>query len=94
LVVFVLAPLQIASGAAMSPAVIARFPWYASLFGGRQKARSVHFVGLLTFAIFVAVHTLMVVVHGVPEEFAKIVLRSAERSDRSRSGWASRGSQS
>lgn len=40
-VVFVLAPFQILTGAAQSPAIEARFPWYLKLFGGRQMARSV-----------------------------------------------------
>ncbi len=75
-VVFLLAPLQVATGAAMSPAVIGRFPRYAKLFGGRQKARSLHFLGLVAFAVFVAVHTVMVIIHGVPHEFAGIVLGS------------------
>ncbi|MGO4617145.1 molybdopterin-dependent oxidoreductase [Nocardia sp. 2YAB30] len=77
-VVFMLAPLQMASGAAMSPAVLAKFPWYGKVFGGKQGARSVHFLGLCAFVAFVAVHVFMVVVHGVPEEFAKIVLGSAD----------------
>jgi DMSO/TMAO reductase YedYZ molybdopterin-dependent catalytic subunit/thiosulfate reductase cytochrome b subunit len=75
-VVFVLAPFQIATGAAMSPSVIGQFPWYARIFGGKQGARSLHFLGLCAFAVFVVVHTLMVVVHGVPHEFAAIVLGS------------------
>jgi hypothetical protein len=50
-VVFLLAPLQIATGAAMSPAIIGRFPWYTKLFGGRQAARSMHFLGLCAFAV-------------------------------------------
>ena len=78
-VVFLLAPLQIATGAAMSPAVMARAPWYPSLFGGKQVARTLHFLGLIAFAGFGLVHTVMVVVHGLPEEWTKIVL--AERSD-------------
>src|SRR5918912_2873444 len=73
-VVFLLAPLQIATGAAMSPAVMARAPWYPRLFGGKQTARAVHFLGLLAFAGFVVVHTIMVIVHGLPEEWTKIVL--------------------
>jgi DMSO/TMAO reductase YedYZ molybdopterin-dependent catalytic subunit/thiosulfate reductase cytochrome b subunit len=77
-VVFVLAPLQIATGAAMSPAVLARFPWYGRLFGGKQVARLLHFAGLSAFGAFVLVHTAMVVVHGVPEEFAHIVLGSSD----------------
>ncbi|MET8429567.1 molybdopterin-dependent oxidoreductase [Nocardia sp. NPDC004860] len=77
-VIFVLAPLQIASGAAMSPTVLARFPWYGRLFGGKQGARSVHFLGLCAMAAFVFVHLLMVVVHGIPGEFAKIFLGSED----------------
>jgi DMSO/TMAO reductase YedYZ molybdopterin-dependent catalytic subunit/thiosulfate reductase cytochrome b subunit len=76
LVVFVLAPLQIATGAAMSPAVIGRFPWYAKLFGGRQAARSLHFLGMCAFGVFVVIHTAMVVVHGLAHELAGIVLGS------------------
>jgi len=79
-VVFLLAPLQIATGAAMSPAVIGRFPWYSRMFGGRQVARSLHFASLLAFGAFVVVHTLMVVVHGLGAELAKMALGS-ERAD-------------
>jgi DMSO/TMAO reductase YedYZ molybdopterin-dependent catalytic subunit/thiosulfate reductase cytochrome b subunit len=73
-VIFLLAPFQIATGAAMSPAVLARFPRYSKLFGGKQGARSLHFLGLCGFAAFTAVHTFMVIIHGVPGEFAKVVL--------------------
>jgi DMSO/TMAO reductase YedYZ molybdopterin-dependent catalytic subunit/thiosulfate reductase cytochrome b subunit len=73
-VVFLLAPLSIATGAAMSPAVAARFPWYTRLFGGRQAARSLHFLALLAFVAFTIIHTMMVVAHGLPREWAKIVL--------------------
>ena len=73
-VVFLLAPFQIATGAAMSPALTGAAPWYTRLFGGRQMARTLHFLGLLAFTAFVLVHTLMVVVHGLPQELARIVL--------------------
>jgi DMSO/TMAO reductase YedYZ molybdopterin-dependent catalytic subunit/thiosulfate reductase cytochrome b subunit len=74
LVIFCLAPLQILTGAAMSPSVLARFPWYGKLFGGKQGARSIHFLGLCAFATFTVLHTFMVIIHGVPKEFAAIVL--------------------
>jgi DMSO/TMAO reductase YedYZ molybdopterin-dependent catalytic subunit/thiosulfate reductase cytochrome b subunit len=77
-VIFVLAPAQIATGAAMSPALLARFPWYGKLFGGKQGARSLHFLGMCAFGIFIVVHVFMVVVHGVPQEFAAIVLGDPE----------------
>jgi DMSO/TMAO reductase YedYZ molybdopterin-dependent catalytic subunit/thiosulfate reductase cytochrome b subunit len=80
LVIFVLAPFQIATGAAMSPSVLARFPRYGNLFGGKQGARSLHFLGLCAFAAFTALHTFMVIVHGVPKEFTKIVLGDEDGS--------------
>lgn len=75
-IVFIVAPLQIASGAAMSPALDARFPGYVRLWGGRQRARSVHFLLLLVFCLFIAVHTFMVVAHGLGYELGRIVLGS------------------
>jgi DMSO/TMAO reductase YedYZ molybdopterin-dependent catalytic subunit/thiosulfate reductase cytochrome b subunit len=80
--VFLLAPFQILTGAAMSPAVIARFPGYTRLFGGRQKARSLHFLGLVAFAAFTVVHTAMVLIHGLPREFAAMVLGSYDADRR------------
>lgn len=74
IVIFLLAPLQILTGAAMSPSVLARFPWYGKLFGGKQGARSLHFLGLVAFGVFVVIHTFMVLVHNVPREAAAIVL--------------------
>jgi DMSO/TMAO reductase YedYZ molybdopterin-dependent catalytic subunit/thiosulfate reductase cytochrome b subunit len=79
-VVFLLAPLQIATGAAMSPAVLGRFPWVGRLFGGKQGARSLHFLGLVAFALFAVLHTSLVVVHGLPSELTRITLGS-ERAD-------------
>ncbi|MDQ2845020.1 MAG: molybdopterin-dependent oxidoreductase, partial [Actinomycetota bacterium] len=74
LVIFVLSPVQILTGAAMSPSVLARFPWYGKLFGGKQGARSLHFLGMCAFATFIVVHVFMVIVHGLPREFTSIVL--------------------
>jgi len=81
-VVFGLAPLAIATGAAMSPAVAGRFPRYLSLFGGRQRARTLHFGCLVAFVGFTLAHTALVVLHGLPEGLAAIVLGSTEASRR------------
>jgi methionine sulfoxide reductase catalytic subunit len=63
-IVFVVAPLMILTGVCMSPAFIARFPWYPKLFGGRQAARSLHFIGLMTLVLYTLVHvSLVVIVH-------------------------------
>jgi sulfoxide reductase catalytic subunit YedY len=59
-VLFILAPFQILTGAAQSPAVEARFPWYVRMWGGRQSARNLHGIGLLIWIGFIAVHIMMV----------------------------------
>jgi DMSO/TMAO reductase YedYZ molybdopterin-dependent catalytic subunit len=64
----------------MSPAVLSRFPWYGKLFGGKQGARSLHFLGLVAFFLFVLLHTFLVVIHGLPKELSIITLGS-ERDD-------------
>jgi DMSO/TMAO reductase YedYZ molybdopterin-dependent catalytic subunit/thiosulfate reductase cytochrome b subunit len=56
-VIFILAPIMILTGLAMSPALVARFPWYLKLFGDRrQVARSLHFLGMAGFSLFILVH--------------------------------------
>jgi len=73
-VVFLLAPFLILTGAAQSPGIEAQFPRYARLFGGRQGARSLHFLGLLAFIAFIIVHTLLVVVTGFSKNMGDIIL--------------------
>jgi len=72
-VVFVLAPLLMLTGAAMSPALAARYPWYLRLFGGRQPARSIHFLSLLAMVGFTIVHIVLVVVEDFPRNMAWII---------------------
>ena len=43
-VVHLMLPLMVATGPAQSPAIDLAFPWLPELFGGRQSARTVHFV--------------------------------------------------
>src|SRR5262249_24339246 len=77
-VVFVLAPLSILTGLAMSPAVDNHFKWYPRLFGNRQGARSIHFLLLLAYLGFVAVHVLMVVRTGLARNMDHIVMGTDE----------------
>ena len=77
-VVFMLGPFMIATGAAMSPAIDARFPWYPKIFGGRQAARSLHFLGMVAFVLFVIAHILLVVVERFPENMGNILLGNGE----------------
>ena len=73
-VVFIFGPLAILTGIAMSPAVVNRFPWYAKLFGGRQSARSIHFLAMLSFLAFLLVHVTLVVITGFARNMNHIVL--------------------
>jgi sulfoxide reductase catalytic subunit YedY len=73
-VVFLLGPFMIATGAAMSPAIDARFPWYPKIFRGRQVARSLHFLGMIAFVLFIVVHLTMVTVERFPENMGNIAL--------------------
>jgi DMSO/TMAO reductase YedYZ molybdopterin-dependent catalytic subunit/thiosulfate reductase cytochrome b subunit len=59
-VVFVMAPLSVLTGLAMSPAIDNRFRWYPKLFGGRQAARSIHFLLLTGYVGFLVMHVMMV----------------------------------
>ena len=61
-IVFVVAPLMIVTGPVMSPAVVGRYPWYPKLFGGRQAARSLHFIGMAIFTVFVVMHVALVLI--------------------------------
>lgn len=63
-VVFVLAPLVIFTGLTMSPAVNAAMPWFLDVFGGRQSARTIHFIIGLLFVLFVVVHVTLVALSG------------------------------
>lgn len=58
--IFIVAPLMIATGPIMSPAVIGRYPWYPKIFGGRQAGRSIHFLGMCFILVFIVIHLALV----------------------------------
>src|SRR5262249_16043724 len=59
-VIFVLFPLVIWTGLAMSPAFVAAMPSAVTLLGGRQSARTLHFFVAMSLVLFVFVHVAMV----------------------------------
>jgi thiosulfate reductase cytochrome b subunit len=63
-VIFVLLPLMVGTGLTMSPDIDAAAPWLLELFGGRQSARSIHFISASLIVVFVVVHLVMVVASG------------------------------
>jgi thiosulfate reductase cytochrome b subunit len=63
-VVFLLVPMAIWTGLAMSPAFVSAFPSTVTLLGGQQTARTLHFILSLTLTLFVTGHVLMVALSG------------------------------
>ncbi len=59
-----LLPLMIFSGIGMAPGMDASWPWIVDLFGGRQSARSAHFIATVLVVAFTIVHLLMLVLAG------------------------------
>lgn len=63
-VILVLLPLMVGTGLTMSPNMNAAWPWLVELFGGRQSARTIHFLSASGIVAFVVVHLVMVVASG------------------------------
>ncbi|WP_174292061.1 cytochrome b/b6 domain-containing protein [Sphingomonas bacterium] len=72
-VIFALLPLMIATGLALSPGMDAAWPWLLQLFGGRQSARSVHFLAASLLGGFTVVHLVLVILAGVVNEVRSMV---------------------
>lgn len=72
-VLFLLFPLMIATGLAMSPSMNAAIPFLADMLGGRQTARTIHFVVMLLLVGFFLVHMLMILAAGPINELRSIV---------------------
>ena len=60
-----LLPLMVGTGLTMSPGFNAGAPWLLDLFGGRQSARTIHFITASLVVAFIVVHLVMVLVSGV-----------------------------
>ena len=63
-VIFVLFPLVIWTGLALSPGFNAAFPIGVDLLGGRQTARTLHFLITIALVVFLLVHVAMVALTG------------------------------
>jgi thiosulfate reductase cytochrome b subunit len=63
-VIVILLPLMVLTGLTMSPGVDAALPALVDIFGGRQSARTIHFITASALVIFVIVHVAMVLLSG------------------------------
>ncbi|MFN7935543.1 MAG: cytochrome b/b6 domain-containing protein [Bryobacteraceae bacterium] len=76
-VIFLLFPLLIWSGLAMSPAFTAAFPFTVDLLGGQQSARTIHFFATVILVLFFFVHLAKVCTTGFRAHMRAMTIGSA-----------------
>lgn len=72
-VIYLLGPLMILMGLAMSPHMNTVLGWLLDLVGGRQSARTIHFLVALAFIAFFLVHVFEVLVTGVVNNMRSMI---------------------
>jgi thiosulfate reductase cytochrome b subunit len=72
-VIFGFLPFMLLTGLSMSPRMDAAWPHLLILFGGRQSARTIHFILAWSLVAFVLVHVFMVLVSGVRNNLRSMV---------------------
>jgi thiosulfate reductase cytochrome b subunit len=72
-VIFVLAPMMLVTGLTLSPAIDAAAPWLLDLLGGRQSARTLHFLTAMVIVLFIVVHIVMVLLAGPLNELRSMI---------------------
>lgn len=72
-VLFLALPLMILTGLSMSPGFNAAAPWLLDMFGGRQTARTIHFLTMVALLGFFAVHMAMILLAGPLNEMRSIL---------------------
>jgi thiosulfate reductase cytochrome b subunit len=73
IVIFVLLPLVVTAGLAMSPRLDTVFTGWVDLIGGRQSARSLHFIAAAGLLLFTLIHLFEVIVAGAWNEIRSMV---------------------
>jgi thiosulfate reductase cytochrome b subunit len=72
-VIFVLFPLVIWTGLAMSPAIASAFPAAVTVFGGQQSARTIHFFVSVLLVLFLLIHIVMVCLAGFRDRMRAMI---------------------
>jgi thiosulfate reductase cytochrome b subunit len=79
-VIFVLFPLVIWTGLALSPAFVSAVPATVTLLGGQQSARTIHFFVSIALMLFVLVHVAMVFLAGFKSRMRAMITGRADRN--------------
>ena len=77
-VIFVLFPLVIWTGLALSPGFNAAFPWFVDVLGGRQSARTLHFFVTIALVLFLVVHVVMIILAGFKSRMRAMITGRAD----------------
>ena len=80
-VIFVMFPVMIWTGLAMSPSFTAAFPATAALLGGRQSARTIHFFVSWLLLLFLLVHVVMVATSGFRKRMRAMITGYTQDSE-------------
>lgn len=80
-VLFVLFPLIIWTGLAMSPAFEGAVPWAVAILGGHQTARTLHFFLTWALVLFLIVHVTMVALAGFRNRMSAMITGHATPPD-------------
>jgi thiosulfate reductase cytochrome b subunit len=72
-VLFAMLPLMLLTGLTMSPGMDARLHFLTLMFGGRQSARTVHFLTASALMLFVFIHLAAVVAAGPVNELRSMI---------------------
>ncbi|MEO6966947.1 MAG: cytochrome b/b6 domain-containing protein [Rhodanobacteraceae bacterium] len=73
IVIFIFGPLIVLMGLSMSPRMDSVLGWLVDLVGGRQSARTIHFLLAMGFVAFFLIHIFEVIVSGVGNELRSII---------------------
>ena len=73
IVIFILFPLAILTGLAMSPALTSVVPELVEIFGGHQSARTIHFFAASALVLFLLLHVVMVCVSGFTDRMRGMI---------------------
>jgi thiosulfate reductase cytochrome b subunit len=72
-VIFGLLPLIVLAGLAMSPRIDTVFTGWVELLGGRQSARTLHFLAAFGLLLFVLIHVFEVLISGVWNQLRSMI---------------------
>jgi thiosulfate reductase cytochrome b subunit len=79
-VVFLVTPLMIWTGMAMSPAITSVFPFFVTSLGGHQTARTLHFFAAVFLVLFLVVHIAMVIFAGFTQRMKAMIFSQASQA--------------